>query len=73
MSDEPKKKSSKHDPSRRKFLKGVGVASAGAALADELRWLSRAPPCSVPCEIALNLESPDQNWSVTWVLAARAR
>jgi xanthine dehydrogenase YagT iron-sulfur-binding subunit len=34
MSDETKKKS--HDPSRRKFLKGVGVAGAGAALADSL-------------------------------------
>ena len=36
MSDEhdPKKKSSRYDPSRRKFLKGVGVAGAGAALAD---------------------------------------
>lgn len=35
MSDdhEPKKKDG-HDPSRRKFLKGVGVAGAGAALAD---------------------------------------
>jgi xanthine dehydrogenase YagT iron-sulfur-binding subunit len=28
------KKTSKHNPSRRKFLKGVGVAGAGAALAD---------------------------------------
>src|SRR5256884_2478789 len=38
MSDEhdPKKKSSRYDPSRRKFLKGVGVAGAGAALADHL-------------------------------------
>src|SRR5947207_7696884 len=36
MSDEPKKKSSTYDPSRRKFLKGVGVAGAGAALADSL-------------------------------------
>jgi aerobic-type carbon monoxide dehydrogenase small subunit (CoxS/CutS family) len=36
MSDEPKKKSSGYDPSRRKFLKGVGVAGAGAALADSL-------------------------------------
>jgi xanthine dehydrogenase YagT iron-sulfur-binding subunit len=36
MSDEPKKKSSRYDPSRRKFLKGVGVAGAGAALADSL-------------------------------------
>jgi aerobic-type carbon monoxide dehydrogenase small subunit (CoxS/CutS family) len=29
-------KSSSHDPSRRRFLKGVGVAGAGAALADHL-------------------------------------
>ena len=36
MSDEhdPGKKRSGHDPSRRKFLKGVGVAGAGAALVD---------------------------------------
>src|SRR5205085_8323620 len=36
MSDEhdAKKKSSGYDPTRRKFLKGVGVAGAGAALAD---------------------------------------
>ena len=36
MSDEhePKKKNDRHDPSRRKFLKGVGVAGAGAALVD---------------------------------------
>jgi xanthine dehydrogenase YagT iron-sulfur-binding subunit len=36
MSDdhEQDKKSSIHDPSRRKFLKGVGVAGAGAALVD---------------------------------------
>ena len=36
MSDdhEQNKKSSTHDPSRRKFLKGVGVAGAGAALVD---------------------------------------
>jgi xanthine dehydrogenase YagT iron-sulfur-binding subunit len=38
MSDdhERKKNSSRYDPSRRKFLKGVGVAGAGAALADHL-------------------------------------
>ena len=38
MSDdhEQKKKSASHDPSRRKFLKGVGVVGAGAALADSL-------------------------------------
>lgn len=34
--DERRKKSLRHDPSRRKFLKGVGVAGAGAALADHL-------------------------------------
>ena len=31
-----KKKNLRHDPSRRRFLKGVGVAGAGAALADHL-------------------------------------
>jgi xanthine dehydrogenase YagT iron-sulfur-binding subunit len=38
MSDEhePKKKTVRHDPSRRKFLKGVGVAGAGAALVDHI-------------------------------------
>ena len=38
MSDEhePKKKPDRHDPSRRKFLKGVGVAGAGAALVDHI-------------------------------------
>ena len=38
MSDDQddKKKATRHDPSRRKFLKGVGVAGAGAAIADHL-------------------------------------
>jgi hypothetical protein len=38
MSDdrEGKEKATRHDASRRKFLKGVGVAGAGAALADHL-------------------------------------
>ena len=38
MSDDQdgKEKATRHDPSRRKFLKGVGVAGAGAALADHL-------------------------------------
>lgn len=38
MSDEndAKKNNVRHDPSRRKFLKGVGVAGAGAALVDHL-------------------------------------
>ena len=36
-SDEDKKQIS-HDPSRRRFLKGVGIAGAGAAVADKL-WI----------------------------------
>ena len=31
-------KQSRHDPTRRKFLKGVGIAGAGAAIADHL-WV----------------------------------
>ncbi len=34
--DQNPKKQTRHDPSRRKFLKGVGVVGAGAALADHL-------------------------------------
>ena len=34
--DQERRKGSRYDPSRRKFLKGVGVAGAGAALADHL-------------------------------------
>jgi len=38
MSDDQddQKKATHHDPSRRKFLRGVGIAGAGAALADQL-------------------------------------
>jgi aerobic-type carbon monoxide dehydrogenase small subunit (CoxS/CutS family) len=36
MKDKNDKKPSQHDPSRRRFLKGVGVAGAGAALVDHL-------------------------------------
>src|SRR5436305_12489774 len=36
MSDDKERRQPRHDPSRRKFLKGVGVAGAGAALADHL-------------------------------------
>src|SRR5689334_15985486 len=34
--DAKRRKPENHDPSRRKFLKGMGVAGAGAALADQL-------------------------------------
>lgn len=36
MKDENERDEGRHDPSRRRFLKGVGVAGAGAALADHL-------------------------------------
>src|SRR5437763_472948 len=36
MSDDIKRRKQSHDPSRRKFLKGIGVAGAGAALTDHL-------------------------------------
>ena len=32
----PEKKQGRHDPSRRRFLKGVGIVGAGAAVADHL-------------------------------------
>ena len=46
MADEHEKSSprgeSRHDPSRRRFLKGVGIAGAGAALADHLAQTAEA-------------------------------
>jgi aerobic-type carbon monoxide dehydrogenase small subunit (CoxS/CutS family) len=69
-----KKKSSRHDPSRRKFLKGVGVAGAGAALADSL--LSReataakstldttGEPISGSIKIALDVNGQTRNATV---------
>jgi xanthine dehydrogenase YagT iron-sulfur-binding subunit len=74
MSDEPKKKSSSHDPSRRKFLKGVGVAGAGAALADSLlnhdvsaaKSKLNAPgaPISGNVNIALDINGQKRNATV---------
>jgi aerobic-type carbon monoxide dehydrogenase small subunit (CoxS/CutS family) len=40
--------SSKHDSSRRKFLKGVGIAGAGAALTDKLWIETEAEEQTVP-------------------------
>ncbi|HET7112027.1 MAG TPA: (2Fe-2S)-binding protein [Pyrinomonadaceae bacterium] len=42
--DEREEKPSTHDPSRRKFLKGVGIAGAGAAIADQLWTEAEAKP-----------------------------
>ena len=74
MSDEPKKKTSSYDPSRRKFLKGVGVAGAGAALADSLlnhdisaaRSKLNAPgdPISGSVNIALDINGQKRNATV---------
>lgn len=52
MSDDHDKgraeRDSHHDPSRRKFLKGVGVAGAGAALVDHLLTIDAAAEVSKP-------------------------
>ena len=71
---EQKKKSSSYDPSRRKFLKGVGVAGAGAALADSLltRDLNAAKtkldaagePMSGTVNITLNANGQKRNATV---------
>src|SRR5262247_1572949 len=38
-----------HDPSRRRFLKGVGIAGAGAAVADTL-WIEAEAKTKQPAE-----------------------
>ena len=56
-------KSNKHDPSRRSFLKGVGIAGAGAAIVDTLgvraeaeeQQLGAQQPASGNIKIALNV------------------
>ena len=57
-----KKKEAQHDPSRRRFLKGVGVVGAGAALADHLAQTAeaetraaQAAAAKVPTAAALDL------------------
>lgn len=76
MSDEhePKNKSSRHDPSRRKFLKGVGVAGAGAALVDHIispdtkgstkKAIVAGEPVSGTVGIVLDLNGAKRNVSV---------
>src|SRR5947207_8204800 len=41
------KRTPSHDPSRRRFLKGVGIAGAGAAV-DDKRWIDVEPTESGP-------------------------
>jgi len=74
MSDEPKRKSSRYDPSRRKFLKGVGVAGAGAALADSLlthdvvdaksKLDAAGAPLSGSVNVALDINGQKRNATV---------
>src|ERR1700752_3156718 len=76
MSDEqePKKPSSNYDPSRRRFLKGVGVAGAGAALVDHIiatdaqsaakKTLVAGEPVNGSVEIALNVNGAKRNVTV---------
>jgi aerobic-type carbon monoxide dehydrogenase small subunit (CoxS/CutS family) len=76
MSDEhePKKKSSRHDPSRRKFLKGVGVAGAGAALVDHIispdtkvaakKSIVAGQPVNGTVDIVLDVNGAKRNVSV---------
>ena len=71
MSDDIKRRKQSHDPSRRKFLKGVGVAGAGAALADHLlasdagEIASKVPapgePVSGEVNVALDLNGEKRN------------
>ena len=74
MSDQRKKKSSRYDPSRRKFLKGVGVAGAGAALADSLltrdvvdaksKLDAAGEPLSGSVNVALDINGQKRNATV---------
>jgi xanthine dehydrogenase YagT iron-sulfur-binding subunit len=76
MSDEqePKNKSSRYDPSRRKFLKGVGVAGAGAALVDHFiapdtkatakKSIVTGQPISGNVDIVLNVNGVKRNVGV---------
>lgn len=69
MKSDHEEKSSKHDPSRRKFLKGVGIAGAGAAITDHL-WKEaeakeeQASAGAVSGEVKLTLNVNDQPRSV---------
>jgi aerobic-type carbon monoxide dehydrogenase small subunit (CoxS/CutS family) len=79
MADEHEREAVKHsdghDPSRRRFLKGVGVAGAGAAIADHLLLKSEAKsvaaetgqvarPLSGTVNVALNVNGRKRDVSV---------
>jgi len=76
MSDEHerKRKKARHDPSRRTFLKGVGVAGAGAALVDHLvaadakvaakKTLVAGEPVNGSVEIVLDVNGAKRTVSV---------
>ena len=73
---EPVQKNSQHDPSRRRFLKGVGVVGAGAALADHLALKAGAEtaaakmdtvgtrPVAGTVNLALDINGQQRNVSV---------
>jgi xanthine dehydrogenase YagT iron-sulfur-binding subunit len=77
MSDEnekPKSKHDQHDPGRRKFLKGVGIVGAGAAIADQLllnpeteaaaQTTSNARPAAGRVNLVLDVNGQKRNVTV---------
>ena len=67
--EDDKDKELAHDPSRRKFLKGVGIASAGAALVDKLSLEIEAqekiaPATTLSGTVSLTLDINGQKRSV---------
>ena len=72
MTDDPdqnkKKPDASHDASRRRFLKGVGIAGAGAAFADNLlievdakeTQTGTAQPVSGNVDVALNINGRNE-------------
>ena len=46
----------KHNPGRRKFLKGVGIAGAGAAIADHLSWTEAEAQPKDPATLSGNVK-----------------
>jgi xanthine dehydrogenase YagT iron-sulfur-binding subunit len=67
-----KSRDEEHDPSRRKFLKGVGIAGAGAAIADQI-WQENAdakeqqstsPAVSGATKITLQVNGQSRNVEV---------